>query len=84
MKNIASALDMNFLKPEGDVPSRWNSTYLMLRRLEEIRTVTDVLVNKRSNLAADYLQQNDWTLIRVRIQIFCSNQAKNVLTCKVT
>ena len=59
MKDIAVALKMQFLMPEADVATRWNSVYLMLRRLEEIQVITDVLVNRRVNLGNNYLKQED-------------------------
>lgn len=65
MKEIASALKEKFKMPENDVATRWNSTYLMLKRLDEIRSITDILVGRHRNLAVNYPTGDDWDNIKV-------------------
>ncbi|CAG8620034.1 7666_t:CDS:2 [Paraglomus brasilianum] len=47
------------LKPELDVETRWNSTYLMLRKFQRMRDVLNILVAKHRELDALYLHDDD-------------------------
>jgi hypothetical protein len=65
MKKIARSLEEDFKMPETDVPTRWNSTYLMLRRFEKIKTITDILVTKHQNLQDVYLTHTERDILEV-------------------
>jgi len=65
MQKIAAGLEMKHKMPQVDVVTRWNSTFLMLRRLEEIRLITDVLVVKRQNLAEICPTNDEWIILKV-------------------
>jgi hypothetical protein len=54
-----------FLVPQSDVPTRWNSTYLMIVRLQEIREMMDILVASNPSLKTMYLEEDDWKQLGV-------------------
>ena len=65
MKKLAASLDEEFKMPLNDVVTRWNSTYLMLSRFEDIKGVTDVLVIKHPELEDGYPTPEERRTIKV-------------------
>jgi len=65
MEKIASGIEMKCKMLQVDVATRWNSSFLMLKRLEEIRMITDMLVVKKPNLAANYPSNDEWEVLKV-------------------
>ncbi|CAG8675611.1 8793_t:CDS:1, partial [Ambispora gerdemannii] len=50
--------------PEIDVPTRWNSTYLMFQRFEKIKIMTDILVASHPNLQDNYLTYAEHDILK--------------------
>ncbi|CAG8826599.1 15091_t:CDS:2, partial [Racocetra persica] len=48
------------LKPDLDVETRWNSTYMMLKNFLQMRDILDIFVVKNRDLSSLYLQDDDW------------------------
>ncbi|CAG8674451.1 1724_t:CDS:2, partial [Ambispora gerdemannii] len=69
MKKIVRSLEENFKMPEIDVPTHWNSIYLMLQRFEKIKTMTDVLVARHPNLQDNYLTYAEHDILKDTIEI---------------
>lgn len=65
LKKIFIMKDKPFLTPQTDVPTRWNSTYLMIARLREIREMTDILVVSDQALKSMYLEEAEWQQLDV-------------------
>lgn len=63
LKEVQEQLNMPVLKVMQDVPTRWNSCYLMLQRLFEIKDALSVTV---TNLSAkiEFLRSDDWKLLK--------------------
>ena len=57
------------LKPDLDVETRWNSTYLMLNKFHRMRNILDILVAKNRELGIFYIQDNEWQNIENIIQL---------------
>ena len=55
-----------FLVPDLDVPTRWNSTYMMINKFCQIREMTDILVAFNAKLKEQYPTDEDWDEINVR------------------
>ena len=51
------------LKPDLDIETWWNSTYLILKKFYRMRSIMDILVAKNQNLTKIYLQEEDWLKI---------------------
>jgi hypothetical protein len=56
-------------KPVLDVETRWNSTYYMLKRLEQLEPAMVLLSADNNNIKNLYPSENDWIIIRVNIGI---------------
>ncbi len=54
-----------FLVPDLDVPTRWNSTYMMINKFRRIREMTDILVASNAKLKEQYPTDEDWDEINV-------------------
>ena len=65
LKKIFKMKEKPFLVPQSDVPTRWNSTYLMIVRLQEIREMMDILVASNPSLKTMYLEEDDWKQLGV-------------------
>lgn len=65
LKRVFMMKNKQFLVPDLDVDTRWNSTYLMLKKLCRIREMTDILVASLPELRHLYLTDNDWEQISV-------------------
>ena len=67
LKRIFQANGRPFLVPDLDVPTRWNSTYIMIEKMFRIREITDDLVEDNPVLKDRYLSDNEWNEISVSI-----------------
>jgi len=52
-------------KPILDVETRWNSTYYMLRRVEQLKMALVLLVADNDNIKSLYPNEDDWIIIKV-------------------
>lgn len=59
LKTVYNQENVNELKPDLDVETRWNSTYLMLEKFLKMRDMLDIFVAKNKNLSPLYLQDNE-------------------------
>ena len=50
LKKIFEMKEKPFLVPEVDTPIRWNSLYLLIKKLYHIKSMTDILVASNPNL----------------------------------
>ena len=69
LRTICKLESIAEIKPDLDVETRWNSTYLMLKKFHHMRSILDILVAKNRDLTSIYLQENDWTQINNMIQL---------------
>jgi hypothetical protein len=69
LKDIFDMKKRNFLVPEIDVTTRWNSTYMMIEKLRKIRDMTDILVVSNPLLNNIYPNDDDWKELNVSINI---------------
>jgi hypothetical protein len=64
---------IKYLKPILDVETRWNSTYYMLKRFNELEPALFLLAADNHSISAHYPNDNDWISIKVnykKISIF--------------
>ncbi|CAG8623216.1 25517_t:CDS:1, partial [Dentiscutata erythropus] len=67
LKRIFQTNGRPFLVPDLDVPTRWNSTYIMIEKMFRICEMTDDLVEDNPTLKDRYLNDNEWDEINVSI-----------------
>ncbi|CAG8671618.1 6156_t:CDS:1 [Cetraspora pellucida] len=65
LKKIFEMKSQPFLMPKLDCETRWNSLYLMLKKLNKIKDMTDILVVSKPYLKQQYLTDQDWNNIKV-------------------
>ncbi|KAJ8933315.1 hypothetical protein NQ318_017871 [Aromia moschata] len=63
LKEVQQQLNMPVLKVIQDVPTRWNSCYIMLQRLFDIKDALSVTVTNLSATIA-FLGSDDWILLK--------------------
>src|ERR1043165_5859402 len=67
LKKIFEMKEKPFLVPEVDTPTRWNSLYLLIKKLYHIKSITDILVASNPNLQNMYPTKDEWKDIDVNI-----------------
>ena len=70
LRELCIVEKLEYLRPEVDIETRWNSTYYMLQKLQRMETALRMLAIKHveiRNLMPDTLA---WIKIKVRISIF--------------
>ena len=50
----------DYLKPDLDVATRWNNTFLMLEKFKRIRKELDFLICSNKYLETAYLNDDEW------------------------
>ncbi|CAB4431421.1 unnamed protein product [Rhizophagus irregularis] len=63
LKKIFEMKGQPFLVPDLDVPTQWNSTYMMINKFRRIREMTDILVALNTKLKEQYPTDEDWNEI---------------------
>jgi len=60
----------NYCKPDLDIATRWNSTFLMLQKFRHMREELNYLVNNNKNtLESIYLNNNKWEDVQSMINL---------------
>ena len=80
LKQIFDMKNRHFLVPDLDVPTRWNSTFLMIEKLRKIREITDILVTSNISLKSDYPNESEWLEIDVSLPVVLTHFYYNLLT----
>ncbi|CAG8671024.1 4194_t:CDS:1, partial [Gigaspora rosea] len=70
LKKIFKMKEKPFLVPDLDVPTRWNSTYKMIEKINRIYEMTDILVASNSILKEKYPNENDWVEVNISITAY--------------
>jgi hypothetical protein len=64
LRNLCDLKRINYLKPILDVKTHWNSTYYMLKRLEQIKPALVLLSADNRSIRDLYPSENDWIIIK--------------------
>jgi hypothetical protein len=65
LRRIFEASGRNYLAPEIDVSTRWNSTFLMIDKLNRIKIQADMLVAQHPELQEIYPTNTEWKNLKV-------------------
>jgi hypothetical protein len=69
LRRIFESQSIEFLSPQLDINTRWNSTYLMINKMIQIKVQANMLVAQHPNEFSNniYLDDNDWKNLNVSI-----------------
>ena len=68
LKTIFAMKNQPFLIPDLDIPTRWNSLYIMIKKMLKIKDMVEILVAGNRNLFQNYPNNEEWKCIEVYIQ----------------
>ena len=66
LRELCAIEKLEYLRPEVDIETRWNSTYYMLCKLQRIETALKMLAIKHENLRDLIPNATAWTKIQVK------------------
>ena len=70
LRNYCKEMRKNYCKPDLDIATRWNSTFLMLQKFKHMREELNYLVNTNKNtLESIYLNNNEWEDVQSMINL---------------
>ena len=68
LKRIFKSQSIEFLSPQLDINTRWNSTYLMINKMNQIKVQANMLVAQHPNEFTNiYPDNNDWDNLNVSL-----------------
>ena len=67
LRSYCKVIKKDYLKPDLDVATRWNSTFLMLEKFKRMREELDFLVCSNKHLETAYLNDDEWEQVRSMI-----------------
>ena len=67
LRNLCKCADINYLRPELDVKTRWNSTYNMLKKMEKMWSGMQMLSVRNQEVRMLLPTECEWKIIKVRI-----------------
>jgi hypothetical protein len=70
LKTIFEMKNQNFLIPDLDITTRWNSLYNMIKKMLRIKDMVDILVAGNKTLLQIYPDEEEWINIEVCENIF--------------
>ena len=59
LRSYCKVIKKDYLKPDLDVATRWNSTFLMLEKFKRMREELDFLVCSNKHLETAYLNDDE-------------------------
>jgi hypothetical protein len=74
LRKLCQCAKINYLKPELDVKTRWNSTFNMLKKMERIWNGVRMLAVRNQEVRMLMPTEADWRIIEV---CFSCNDKKN-------
>lgn len=76
LRLLCNMKKIKYLKPILDVETRWNSTYYMLKRFEELQPALTLLVADHQSINNFSFNDNDWIIIKVKFKNLLLAQAE--------
>ena len=67
LRELCAIEKLEYLRPEVDIETRWNSTYYMLCKLQRMETALKMLEIKHQNVRDLMPSATAWTKIKVKI-----------------
>lgn len=65
LKLLCELKKIKYLKPILDIEIRWNSTYYMLKRFEELEPALNLLAADNESIKSLYPNEDNWVIIKV-------------------
>src|SRR6266511_4929301 len=65
--SYCKVIKKDYLKPDLNIATRWNSIFLMLEKFKRMRKELDFLVYSNKHLETAYLNDDEWKQVRSMI-----------------
>src|SRR6266498_746985 len=66
-RNYCKVIKKDYLKPDLDIITRWNSTFLMLEKFKRMHKELNFLICSNKHLETAYLNDDEWEQVRSMI-----------------